>query len=78
VRGLPEAIPHSRTSYWPVTLGDCAYILDKRVAQGALVRRGYVLSWREDCEAKGDKKEGGKDTPNVYLAPVSPGPYDAC
>jgi hypothetical protein len=35
------------------------------VAQGALVRRGYVLSWREDCETEGDEKEGGKHTLNA-------------
>jgi hypothetical protein len=75
---LPETIPYSSTSYCAISLGNYTHILDNGVAKGALVGRGYILSWGEDCKAEGDEEEGGERLPNLYIVPVSPGPYDTC
>jgi hypothetical protein len=69
---LPKALPHRRTSNWPVTLGNYTYILDEGVAEGALVGRGYVLSWGEVSKGESDEEERGEDPSDVYTAPVSP------
>jgi hypothetical protein len=42
------------------------------VAEGALVGRGYVLSWGEVSEGESDEEERGEDPSDVYIAPVSP------
>jgi hypothetical protein len=69
---LPKTLPHYRTSSWPIPLGNCTHILDKGVAEGALVGRGYILGRREDSKVEGNKEERGEDTPNMYTTLVSP------
>jgi hypothetical protein len=44
VYSLPEALSYGSISPWPISLGDYIYILDKGVAKGTMVRRGYILS----------------------------------
>ena len=78
MRGLPKALPHCCTSYWSIIMGDYTHILDKGVAKGALVGRGHIFDWREDCEAEGDKEEGGENLSNLYTTPVPPRSHNAC
>jgi hypothetical protein len=59
VHGVPEALPHRRSSNRTIPLGNRTHILAGGVAKGALVGLGYVLNWREDCEGEGHKEERG-------------------
>jgi hypothetical protein len=75
---LPEALPQSCTSYWSIIMGNCTHILDKGVAKGALVGRGNIFDWREDCETEGNKEEGGENLSKLYITPISLWLYNAC
>jgi hypothetical protein len=66
VRGLPEALPHYCPSHRPITLGNCIYILDKRIAKSALVRRSYVFNWRKNCKARVTRNKDKERTLRVY------------
>jgi hypothetical protein len=77
MRGLPEALPHSRTSPRSIPLGNYIYILDSRVVKGPLVRCGYISSWRKDSKAEGYEEKGGENLPNLHTTPVPPRAYNA-
>jgi hypothetical protein len=49
-----ETLPYESTSYWTIPLGNSIHILARGVVKGTLVRRGYLLNWRQDCEGESD------------------------
>jgi hypothetical protein len=51
---MPETLPHKSTSYWAIPLGNGTHILARGVVEGTLVRRGYLLNWRQDCKGESD------------------------
>lgn len=74
---MPETLPHESSSYRAIPLGNGSHILVYRVVKGALVRRGYLLNWREDCEGESDEKERGEELRELYITPASSWAYDA-
>jgi len=74
---LPKALPHGRAGSISTYVGNYTYILDSRVVESALVRRGDVSSRRKDCEAEGYKEEGGTVPSNLYTTLALPWAHNA-
>ena len=53
IHSLLKALPHYRTSYYTIPLGNSIYILVYKVIKGPIVRRGNVFN-----RGKVSKREG--------------------